>query len=273
MEFFTASDGTRLAYRVTGSGQPLFCLAGLTRTVRDFDYLAANLADVQMICMDYRGRGQSEWSGAETYKVAIEGRDALELLDHLGLSRVPVLGTSRGGIIGMLLAAVAKDRIAGLCLNDIGPEIARDGLDEIKQYVGRNPLAKTHQEAADAMAANLKTFANVPRSRWLEEARIHFRSTGDGLAITYDPALRASFLEDYDATVPDPWIGFDALDGLPVALLRGANSNLLTLETADEMRRRRPDLIYAEIPDRGHIPFLDEPASLDAIRAFLKAVA
>nr|WP_239479539.1 alpha/beta hydrolase [Actibacterium sp. 188UL27-1] len=273
MDHFTASDGTRIAFRDGGAGRPLLCLSGLTRTVKDFDYLAPHLPGVRMICMDYRGRGGSEWSGADTYKVPIEARDAIELLDHLELDQVPVLGTSRGGIIGMLLAAMAKDRLAGLCLNDVGPEIDPKGLAEIDLYLGRNPQARTHEEAAQAMARNLTDFRNVPHSRWLQEAQIHFVGTGESLEITYDPTLRNAFLEDYNAPAADLWPLFDALDGLPVALLRAENSNLLTPATTDEMRRRRPDLIHAEIPDRGHIPFLDEPASLAVIHAFLEATA
>lgn len=271
MDHFTASDGTRIAFRDGGAGRPLLCLSGLTRTVKDFDYLAPHLPGIRMICMDYRGRGGSEWSGKDTYKVPVEARDAVELLDHLELDRVPVLGTSRGGIIGMVLAATVRDRLAGLCLNDIGPVIAEEGLKEIDLYVGRNPQARTHQEAAEAMAKNLTGFRNVPDSRWLQEAQIHFVGTGEGLEITYDPTLREAFLEDYQTPAADLWPLFDALEGLPVGLLRAENSNLLTTETVDEMRRRRPDMIYAEVPDRGHIPFLDEPASLGVIHAFLEA--
>ena len=272
-QFFTTPDGAKLAYRDEGTGLPLLCLSGLTRTMADFDYLAPHLPPVRMIRMDYRGRGASDWTGAETYTVPQEAADALALMDHLGLDRFAVLGTSRGGLIGMLLAALAKQRLMGLCLNDVGPVINRAGLDSIFVYVGRNPAAKTHQALAETYAKFLPGFHNVPASRWLEEAQKHAVITETGLKITYDPALGDAFRKAFDGPPVDLWPLFDALPGIPVALIRGANSDLLTQATADEMRKRRPDLIYASVADRAHIPFLDEPESLTTIHAFLKALA
>jgi hypothetical protein len=121
------------------------------------------------------------------------------------------------------------------------------------------------------MPRNMPGFANVPPDRWLAEARLHYTATETGLKITYDPALRDAFLAAFEGPPADLWPLYDACAGLPLALIRGANSDLLTEETAAEMRRRRPDLIFAEVPDRAHIPFLDEGESLAAIHAFLKA--
>lgn len=269
--FFTAADGTALAYDDEGAGLPLLCLPGLTRTMGDFDYLRPHLPPLRLIRMDYRGRGASGWSGAQSYTVPQEAQDVLALLAHLGLDRVAVLGTSRGGLIGMVLAAMAKDRLSGLCLNDIGPEINRPGLERIFDYVGRNPAVKTHAELAERLPRSMPGFANVPPERWLAEAHLHYRQTDEGLRITYDPALRQAFLAGFEGPPADLWPLFDACAGLPLALLRGANSDLLTQSCADEMRRRRSDMIYANVPDRAHIPFLDEPESLGVIRAFLKA--
>lgn len=269
---FTASDGTRLAYADEGEGLPLLCLPGLTRTGGDFDYLAPHLPDVRLIRPDYRGRGASSWSGAASYTVPQEARDVLELLDHLGLGQVATLGTSRGGLIGMMLAAVAKERLLGLCLNDVGPVIERAGLERIFDYVGRNPAARSHEALAEALPRLMTGFVHVPPERWLAEARLHYRETAEGLRITYDPALREAFLAAFEGETPDLWPLFDACAGLPLALIRGANSDLLSEATVAEMRRRRPDMICAEVPDRAHIPFLDEPESLAAIHAFLKAL-
>lgn len=268
---FTAPDGARLAYADEGDGLPLLCLPGLTRTMADFDYLRPHLPPLRLIRMDYRGRGASQWTGAATYTVLQEAQDALALLDHLGLDRAAVLGTSRGGLIGMLLAAIAQTRLIGLCLNDIGPEIHRPGLTRIFDYVGRNPASKSHEALAEALPRNMAGFANVPSERWLAEAQLHYAATPGGLKITYDPALRDAFLAAFEGPPADLWPLFDACAGRPLALIRGANSDLLTAETAAEMHRRRPDMILAEVPDRAHIPFLDEPESLTAIRAFLKA--
>ena len=272
-QFFMAPDGAHLAYTDEGTGLPLLCLPGLTRTMADFDYLRPHLPPLRLIRMDYRGRGASEWTGAATYTVPQEAQDALALLDHLGIGRAAILGTSRGGLIGMLLAALAKPRLIGLCLNDIGPEIHRPGLTRIFDYVGRNPASKSHEALAESLPRNMPGFANVPAERWLAEARLHYAATETGLKITYDPALREAFLAAFDGPPADLWPLFDACAGLPLALIRGANSDLLTPDTTAEMRRRRPDMVFAEVPDRAHIPFLDEAESLAAIHAFLKACA
>lgn len=269
---FRASDGAWLAYRDEGAGLPLLCLPGLTRSMADFDYLVPHLPPVRLIRMDYRGRGASDWTGAATYTVEQEGRDALALLDHLGVANAAILGTSRGGLIGMVLGAVARDRVLGLILNDVGPEIARDGLTRIFDYVGRNPAGKTHQGFAELLSRS-PGFDGVPMSRWLEEARKHAIETPQGLRIPYDPALRDSFLAAFDGPPVDLWPLFDALAGLPLALIRGANSDLLTAETVQKMRDRRPDMVFAEIPGRAHIPFLDEPDSVALIRSFLGGLA
>lgn len=267
--FFTAQDGTRLAYSDDGKGLAVLCLSGLTRTMADFDYVAPHLSGVRLIRMDYRGRGQSDRTGAATYTVPQEGKDALALLDHLGIEKAAVLGTSRGGLIGLLLAAVAHDRLTGLCLNDVGPVIDPAGLDRIFDYVGRNPAARTHAAMAERMPEVMDGFANVPEGRWLTDAQRHYDETPDGLRIRYDPALRDAFLAAFQGDTPDLWPLWDATAGLPVALIRGANSDLLSSEVATEMLRRRPDAIFAEVPDRAHVPWLDEPESLAAINTWL----
>ena len=274
MTTFTADDGARIAYTDTGTGRPLLCLAGLTRNHSDFDYIAPHLPEgTRVIAMDYRGRGGSDWTGADTYTIAREGADALNLLDHLGISSAPILGTSRGGLIAMYLMAIAPERVAGLCLNDIGPVIDRAGLDRIADYVGRSPRAiTTYEDMAKALAAQADGFANVPDSRWMEEARKHYIQTDAGLQINYDPELRQSFLAAYEAEDQDAWPLWDLCATKPAALIRGANSDLLSRATAAEMARRHGNLIYAEIPDRAHIPFLDEPGSIAAITEFLETV-
>lgn len=259
MPEFNAPDGTRLFYTEEGTGVPVLALSGLSRNSTDFDYAAPHLSHTRLIRLDYRGRGKSDWSGPETYTIPIEAGDALALLDHLGLDQAAILGTSRGGLVAMTIAALAKDRLSGVCLVDIGPKIATAGLDVIRNYIGRNPVQKTFAEAAAMRADLMAGFENVPQSRWDEEVRKHYTETPNGLKINYDPALREAVLAAADAPVPDLWPVFDAMAGLPLALIRGANSNLLTQATADEMTRRRPDMIRADVPDRGHVPFLDEP--------------
>ncbi|GHC49023.1 alpha/beta fold hydrolase [Neogemmobacter tilapiae] len=273
MPHFTAPDGTTLAYDDQGQGLPLLCLPGLTRTMADFEYLMPHLPPLRLIRMDCRGRGDSQWTGPATYNVPQEGADALALMDHLGITRFAILGTSRGGLIGMYLAAVAHDRLLGLGLNDVGPVIERAGLTRIFDYLGRNPAAKTHAALAAAMPGFNPGFDGVPETRWRQEAQKHYRQTDRGLQITYDPALKEAFLAAMQGPLPDLWPLFDACAGLPLALIRGANSDLLSMDTATEMQRRRPDMLFANVPGRAHIPFLDEAESLTVIAAWLRKIS
>ncbi len=270
LRHFTAADGARLAYSDEGAGRPVLCLAGLTRNMADFDFVAPHLPDVRMIRMDYRGRGQSDRTGAATYTILHEAKDAIALLDHLGIARTAVLGTSRGGLIGMLLALTARDRLAGLCLNDIGPVMEKTGLDGILTYIGRNPPAPALAVLAEHLPAAMPAFTNVPPARWLAFAERLYEQAPGGLQIRYDPALRDAVVAAFAMPPVDLWPMFDACAGMPVTLIRGANSDLLSRATADDMRRRRPDMIFAEVPGRGHVPFLDEPESVAAITAWLE---
>ncbi len=297
---FTTSDGVTLVYDDTHSDSgpqpdaqpdteaafpPLLCLSGLSRNAQDFDYVLPHLKG-RVIRLDYRGRGRSDRANPATYAVPVEARDVLELLDHLGLDRVAILGTSRGGLIAMVLAATAPHRLAGVCLNDIGPELAPKGLQDIRTYIGINPAQTDMDDLARARARIAGGFSGVPHARWLDEVRHNYRQDddqdggqdggqdgnqdGNRLVIDYDPRLRDAVLANLDTPV-DMWPLFDKLAGLPLALIRGANSDLLSPETASEMRRRRPDMIFTQVPDRGHVPFLDEPEALAAIAKFQEA--
>ncbi len=270
MPDFIANDGVRLHYTDEGEGLPILCLAGLTRNGTDFDYVAPHLAGVRVIRLDYRGRGKSDWSDPGTYTIPQEGMDTVGLLNHLGLEKAAILGTSRGGIIAMGLAATVKDRLLGVCLNDIGPDIAAPGLEAIKNYLGRRPTFQTMEEAVFVRAELMAGFEGVPEDRWREEAEKHYVIEEDGLNINYDPKLREGVLERAENLALDLWPFFDALQGLPTALIRGANSDLLTQETADEMCRRRPDMLFTNVAGRGHVPFLDEPEALEIIHLWLE---
>lgn len=272
MARFSAADGTGLHFSDNGAGLPVIALAGLTRNGRDFDHVAPHLSGIRLIRPDYRGRGQSGWADPATYTIAQEAADVLALMDQLGIDRAAILGTSRGGLIAMALAAGAKDRLIGVALNDIGPVIDPAGLEVIKTYLGRNPAQKTSEEAARARARLWTAFEDVPHERWLAEVRAHYDETPDGLVIRYDPALRDAVLQTGATPAPDLWPLFDALAGLPLALIRGANSDLLSHATADDMARRRPDMILATVPGRGHVPFLDEPAALVALHRWIAAM-
>ncbi len=272
IRYFTAKDGTRLAWRDEGAGLPVIALAGLTRHGGDFDFVAPHLSDVRLIRPDYRGRGASGRADWQSYTVPQEAEDVVALMNHLGLKRAAFLGTSRGGLIAMALAASVRERVIGVCLNDVGPVVDAEGLAGIEAFIGRNPSARTFEEAAEARARTAVGFSDVPEGRWLADVKNLFVRGEDGLVVNYDPALREAFLAGYvPGQAVEVWPLFEALDGLPVALIHGAGSDLLGAATVAEMRARRPDMIYARVPGRGHVPWLDEPEALAAIRAWLEA--
>ena len=267
MPRFTSSDGLSLFYTDTGHGPPLLCLSGLTRNLDDFDFVSPHLSMFRLIKLDYRGRGRSDWAADyKTYMVPREAADALELLDHVNIDKTAILGTSRGGIIAMFLAHIAKNRLSAVAPNDIGPELQSTGLDDIFAYLGRPPAAKTLEEAARMRAAHSPGFEHVPTERWRAEAANLYLETPLGLDLRYDAKLRDAVIEQ-QATLPNPdlWPLFKALDGLPLALIHGVNSDLLSAASVEKMQAYRPDMILAKVPNRGHIPFLDEPQALDAL--------
>ena len=274
MAYVTSADGLRLAYDVTGQGAALLCLPGLTRNMEDFEPICEAFAHrAQVIRMDFRGRGASDWGDPASYQVPVEAGDVVALLDHLGLDRVTILGTSRGGLVALVLAAIARDRIAGVIFNDIGPEIMPEGLSYIMDYLGKPPKFRTLAEAAAALPRHYApAFRDVPAENWHALARRIYREEGGQLVNRYDPRLRAAVAPAFapDAVAPDLWPLFDALAGAPLGLIRGAGSNILSAETAAEMLRRRPDMAYAELADRGHVPFLDEPPALAVIETVLE---
>jgi pimeloyl-ACP methyl ester carboxylesterase len=264
MPHFTSSDGLSLYYEDEGAGLPILCLSGLTRNVRDFDHVAPQiLQGHRMIRMDYRGRGQSDYAeDFTTYSLPREAQDALELLDHLGLDQVGLLGTSRGGLIAMGLAATARERLLGVAMNDIGPVLEPAGLDMIMTYLGRRPAAPDIDSLIQLRAAlTAEQFPNVPLEKWRHEIS-HNYTQGDGrVELNYDAKLRDAVLAGGADGAVDLWPFFEAISPLPCALFHGVNSDLLSAETVAEMARRMPALRVASVADRGHIPFLDEPES------------
>lgn len=270
---FTTSDGLSLHYTDEGTGAPVLCLAGLTRNSADFSFLTPHLAGYRVICMDYRGRGQSDPApDFMSYNILREGQDAIDLMDHLELPRATLIGTSRGGLIAMALVYGHPDRLAGVILNDIGPEVAPTGIERIMDYVGREPELPDLDSAAAALAhVHATGFPGVPLSRWRQQAEFMFyEKPGGGLGLRYDARLRDALVGQAGAGESvDLWQLFEALKTIPTAAIRGANSDLLSLETFAEMQERHPGMITATVPDRGHVPFLDEPQALTAIRALL----
>ena len=270
---FEAPDGRRIAYADTGgSGPAVLCLCGLTRTMVDYADLAGHLAPAyRIIRTDYRGRGESGWAedAVAEYTPIVEGQDAAALLAHLGVEQATIIGTSRGGIIGMLLAAGQPDLVAALVLNDIGPVVERTGLDFIMTYLGKAPDLPDYDAAAAQMKATYaEAFPDLTETAWRAYAERSFAEGPDGLALRYDPRLRDATAAALENAPADLWGVFDAIRA-PILAIRGANSDLMTAETLEEMAARRPGMAHVTIANRGHVPFLDEPAALAAIDAFL----
>jgi pimeloyl-ACP methyl ester carboxylesterase len=276
MATFTTSDGIKLYYEDEGAGAPVLCLAGLTRNANDFNYLVPHLAGYRVIRLDYRGRGKSDYpDDFMSYNILREGQDTIELMDHLGLDRVTLIGTSRGGLISMALSVTHPTRLSGVVLNDIGPEVTPIGIERIMDYVGKTPPFADLDAAADALqAGHASDFPGVPLSRWREQAEFMWENApGGGVSLRYDARLRDALIGQAEVgEAPDLWQLFDGLKTLPTAAIKGQNSDLLSDETFAKMRARHPDMICAVVPDRGHVPFLDEPDALNAIHQLLEAV-
>tara|TARA_R110002096_G_scaffold161254_2_gene327767 strand:- start:729 stop:1598 length:870 start_codon:yes stop_codon:yes gene_type:complete len=280
--FFATAEGLRLHYRdypAVGDsrGVPILCLHGLTRNVVDFEDLAPRLAALgrRVIVASQRGRGRSDPDPqAQRYQPLTYAGDMIGLLDALKIERAVFIGTSMGGLMTMIIAATQPDRVAAAVLNDIGPEIATAGLDRIKANVAsRDPVATWDEAAARSRAANLAAFPKRADDAgfWLDFAHKTWVETGDGrIALAYDGAIVDQI--DSSAVPPDMWPFWEPFKGFPALLVRGGISDLLTAETAAEMRRRKPDLDFVEVPDVGHAPFMTEPEAWAAIEAFIQRV-
>lgn len=266
------ADGLRLACDDRGQGLPLVCLPGLTRTMADFEPVCDLAGRLRLIRMDYRGRGASDRAAdPASYTIAQEAADLLGLLDHLGIARAAILGTSRGGLIAMHLARVAPERLLGAALVDIGPVMEPGALDTIARRLGRPPPWQALAEAAAALPGLMApAFVDVAPETWAAHARALYRETPQGLALRYDPALAGAFRAWLSAAEPPDWEGFAALAQRPLALIRGANSDLLSPASAAEMQARAPGMIRVDVPGRGHVPFLDEPLARAGLDRWLE---
>ncbi len=277
--YFAAPDGRRLAYQDSGGeGPAVLCLAGLTRNARDFAGLAAHLAQgpngrYRVLRLDSRGRGLSEWADdpIAEYTEPVEAGDALALLDHLEVPRAAIIGTSRGGILGLVIGATAPERLSCLVLNDIGPVIEPQGLNDIMGYLGIEPKAASFEALAAALERAMgAAFPDLSARQWRGFARTIYRDEGGRPRLSYDARLRQAVEAAMQGAPADLWHFFDMLAGLPMLAIRGENSDILSAETLAEMARRRPDMTHVTVANRGHAPFLDEPEAVAAIDEFLE---
>ncbi len=278
---FTVRDGLTLhvsCYKSAGNGRrAVVCIPGLTRNSRDFDRLAKFLSSGpdgrDVYAIDLRGRGLSDhdrdW---RNYVVPIEAMDVIDLITLRGLSEPIIIGTSRGGLIGMAMASIQPSAVGGVVLNDIGPVIEHSGMIRIAGYVGRMPLPANWPEAIlQIKSANREQFPKLTDQDWEELARQWFNTKDDQPIPGYDGKLGRT-MHYKDGKVPPLWGLFTAVRRVPVLVIRGANSDILSAQTVEDMCQRHPQCATITIADQGHAPLLKDPTSQGAIRKFLVAV-
>jgi pimeloyl-ACP methyl ester carboxylesterase len=279
--FVSAPDGLRLHARCYGRasmpGLPVLCLPGLARTQADFETLGAALAadaahPRRVVALDSRGRGQSDYDrDPKNYTFQTELADALAVIAALDLAPAIFIGTSRGGILTMMLAALRPTTLAGVVLNDIGPVIEPQGLMRIKGYVGRLPQPRSFEEGAEILRRLFSgQFPKLGEADWLAAAHRAFKqSSKKRLEPTYDIRL-AKTMEgvDLERPLPSLWKEFDALANVPLLTVRGKNSDILTAATLAAMNAHHAKMESIEVPDQGHAPLLAEDNVIARIAAF-----
>lgn len=265
-------------YPAQGTGKlPVLCLHGLTRNSADFEAVAPKVAALgrRVIAIDARGRGKSD-NDPDTahYRPDVYTADALFVMDTLGISRAVFVGTSMGGIMTMLAALTAPDRVSAAVLNDIGPEVDPAGLKRIASYVGKSgPFANWDEMTAAVKATQGIAFPGKDDAFWRVFTRRVARERPDGkVEFAYDPAIANAFSANPDAPPPSMVPLFQALATRPVLAVRGAISDLLSPDGVATMKRIKPDIDFVEVPNVGHAPTLEEPEAWNAIAAFLSKV-
>lgn len=275
---FTGRDGLRLYgrhYRPANvsDARPVVCLAGLTRNSRDFHDIAVALSQGSkprdVFTLDTRGRGQSEYDPDwKNYAVPIEMQDVIDFMMMLGLHNAGIIGTSRGGLISMVLAAAQPSLMGAVVLNDIGPVIETDGLARIAGYVGRVPVPKNWADAAHIIGDLFgRDFPEMTDEDFAAVAHQIFNEKNGRPVSGYDPKL-AKCLSVLDGPIPKLWPQFEAMKRIPVLVLRGANSDLLSEKTVEEMRQRHPKLSSFTVPAQGHAPLLRDEPTISAVATF-----
>jgi pimeloyl-ACP methyl ester carboxylesterase len=267
--FINSQDGLRLHVRDYGDRTaprlPVVCLPGLARTVEDFATLAPALANDparprRVLAIDSRGRGQSDYdSNPDNYTVAVELGDVVTVLTALDVGPAVFVGSSRGGLITMLMGVTHLTAIAGVVLHDIGPVIEQTGLMRIKSYVGKLPQPGSFADGAEILQRLFGAqFPKFTFDLWLAAAHRTWQMKDGALVTTYDVRL-ARTLADVDLAQPPPplWNAFDALANVPILVIRGAKSDILSAATVEAMAVRHPGLEIIEVPDQGHVPAFD----------------
>jgi pimeloyl-ACP methyl ester carboxylesterase len=263
-----------VAYREWGdpaSPDVLVCVHGLTRCARDFDYLARALCDrYRVVCPDVAGRGESDWlADPMLYGYPQYVADMVTLIARLDVERVHWVGTSMGGLIGMALASLKGSPIAKMVLNEAGAVVAHASLERIGKYVGADPRFPSLEAAEQVVRANAAPFGPHTDAEWRFLTEVVMRKQPDGSwRFHYDPKIAEPFRKLTPEGDLELWDTWDAIR-CPTLVIRGAQSDLLMRETAEEMRRRGPKAKLVELPGIGHAPTLLHADQIAIVRAFL----
>ncbi|WP_448664888.1 alpha/beta fold hydrolase [Sphingomonas sp. CJ20] len=278
--YWWSKDGLRLHYRdYAGPSErpPILCLPGLTRNARDYDALARRLAgEWRVLCLEFRGRGESAYAkDPMTYVPLVYLQDVQALLAEQGIARFVAIGTSLGGIVSMLVAATDRERLAGVVLNDVGPELNPAGLARIRTYVGKAIWHPTWMHAARALAESTgDVYPDYGIEDWLAMAKRLYRVNSSGrIVLDYDMKIAEPFRVPGNEAGPDMWPTIDALKDKPLLVVRGERSDILRADTADQMIARVPGAELVTVPGVGHAPTLDEPDAVAGIARLLARVA
>jgi pimeloyl-ACP methyl ester carboxylesterase len=279
--WYHSDDGLRLYARdypcsnSAGAAAPtMLCMHGLTRNSADFHDFACHMRDrFRVIAVDQRGRGRSDYDReTANYTPLTYVRDMFILLAQLDLDSVVLVGTSMGGMMAFMMTAMQPDRVSGLVINDIGPDIDPVGLARIKSYVGRSaPVGDWDEAVAQAKEINGIAFPDFSDQQWLDFTRGIYHEENGRPVLSYDPAISQPMSDEQSGAVPpDLWPLFEACTGKPMLVVRGEHSDILAAESLDRMRGLHPALQVAVVPNRGHAPTLSEPVALTAIDAFVQ---
>ncbi len=274
--FYQSEDGLRLYardYRGPDDSAPvILCLPGLTRNSKDFAAFADEFRSAyRIICPDQRGRGRSAWADPATYRPDKYVQDMKVLLDLLDIRRLVVVGTSLGGLMAMLMMSTEAERVRGVVLNDIGPEVDPLGLARIASYVGKAPPVNDWDGAAAQTArTNGLAFPEYGSGDWHAMARDLYIQEGAAPVLNYDPAIGAGV--NSGGVIANLWPLFDALPKKPMLVVRGETSDILSVATVNEMAKRMPQFTALTIANRGHAPTLTESVARSALRTFLANV-
>ena len=266
----------------TDATRTILCAHGLTRNGRDFDALAEVLSEThRVICVDFVGRGDSDWlTDPMLYAIPQYVADVVTLIARLHLnndkgtkktSELIWIGTSMGGLVGMVLAAMQNTPISALVLNDIGPELAPEGVKRIGTYVGETPVMFSYRQAADFVIANSASFGSHTPEQWELFTRHYVKQKGDRWVFNYDPAIAVPFRLSLNQVV-NLWPFYDLIK-VPTHVLRGAQSDLFSEDIANQMTQRGPNAGLSTLANVGHAPSLLVPNQIQIIQQFIHSLS